>query len=292
MPATEFAAESVEAIVAKDLALGSLLDGASPPRTDEQHQLTTRRAAQESLDQRGAEKASGAGDEDALAAEGIGDHVSTVARLYHLVEMAANTATHRPTRQRVLDAALASFSGRGYEATSLDDLAAALGIRKQTILYYHPSKEALLGAVVDEAAATLADAFAATVARAQTRAGTRDVNERVTAVVDAVFRLGAERPELLALLWEVVRLGPPASSRLAERLAPLLDDVVVFLAQGRSKRPTKRAVAAVRQTVVALSARVVGLAVEVDLLQSLGTPPNLAWLRKRRRELIADFGEL
>ena len=39
------------------------------------------------------------------------------------------------TRERVLDAALASFAQRGYEATSLDALAAGLGVRKQTILY-------------------------------------------------------------------------------------------------------------------------------------------------------------
>src|SRR4051812_9040379 len=60
------------------------------------------------------------------------------------------------TRERVLDAALASFAQRGYEATSLDALAAGLGVRKQTILYYHPSKDALLDAVVEQAATDLA----------------------------------------------------------------------------------------------------------------------------------------
>jgi hypothetical protein len=52
------------------------------------------------------------------------------------------------TRERVLAAALASFGGRGYEATSLDQLAVELGIRKQTILYYYPSKAELLDAVI------------------------------------------------------------------------------------------------------------------------------------------------
>ena len=48
-----------------------------------------------------------------------------------------------------------SFGSRGYEATSLDALAAELGVRKQTILYYFPSKEALLEAVIDACAADL-----------------------------------------------------------------------------------------------------------------------------------------
>ena len=48
------------------------------------------------------------------------------------------------TKARVLDAALASFGTRGFEATSLDAIAGDLGIRKQTILYWFPSKEAML----------------------------------------------------------------------------------------------------------------------------------------------------
>ena len=52
-----------------------------------------------------------------------------------------------------------SFGGRGYEATSLDQLAAELGIRKQTILYYYPSKAELLDAVIDRSAAELAAAL-------------------------------------------------------------------------------------------------------------------------------------
>ena len=53
------------------------------------------------------------------------------------------------TSERILDAALASFASRGYEASSLDALAVGLDIRKQTILYWFPSKEVLLEAVID-----------------------------------------------------------------------------------------------------------------------------------------------
>ena len=57
------------------------------------------------------------------------------------------------TRDRILAAALSGFARRGVEATSLDAVAAEIGIRKQTILYYFPSKDALVKGVIEHAAA-------------------------------------------------------------------------------------------------------------------------------------------
>ena len=57
------------------------------------------------------------------------------------------------TAERIVVAALDAFGIRGYGATSLDDLAGELGIRKQTILYWYPSKEAVLDAAIDRVAA-------------------------------------------------------------------------------------------------------------------------------------------
>ncbi|MBV8463328.1 MAG: TetR/AcrR family transcriptional regulator, partial [Acidimicrobiales bacterium] len=131
----------------------------------------------------------------------------------------AASTSHGPgpsTADRILDAALVSFAGRGYEATSLDALAAGLEVRKQTILYWFPTKERLLEAVVDrsaeELAAVLEDALA--------RAG--EGFERVEAVVRSVFRLAARRPELLGLLREMGRLGSPAATRFVAAMDPLM----------------------------------------------------------------------
>src|SRR6516165_11487694 len=92
------------------------------------------------------------------------------------------------TRARVVDAAIVAFGGRGYDATSLDALAAELGIRKQTILYYFPSKEALLDAAIDRAADDLS------LALEEALAGAGQGWDRVEAVVRSVFRLAARRP--------------------------------------------------------------------------------------------------
>ncbi len=114
-------------------------------------------------------------------------------------------ATTPSTSERILDAALTSFGERGYEPTSLDALAAGLEVRKQTILYWYSSKEALLEAVIDRSAAELSEALEASLATAGTGWA------RVEAVVRSVFRLAVRRPELLGLVREMGRLGAPAA---------------------------------------------------------------------------------
>src|SRR5947207_3685105 len=141
------------------------------------------------------------------------------------------------TKERVLDAALTSFGTRGFEATSLDALAAELGVRKQTILYYFPSKDALLEGVIDASA----DELIAELERTLGRAG--DGWGRVEAVVRKVFRLAARRPALIGFLREVSRLGPPASVRLVDRLDPVVKRAQGFIAAetaaGRRRPPDR-----------------------------------------------------
>jgi len=129
----------------------------------------------------------------------------------------------RSTSERILDAALASFATRGYEASSLDALAVGLDIRKQTILYWFPSKEVLLEAVIDRSAIELSAALEEALATAGTGWS------RVEAVVRSVFRLAARRPELLGLVREMGRLGTPAATRFVTAVEPLVQRATGFL---------------------------------------------------------------
>src|SRR3954451_3225289 len=96
-----------------------------------------------------------------------------------------------PTAERIVVAAMEAFGTRGYDGTSLDDLARELGIRKQTILYWYPSKEALLGAVVDRCADEVSDRLPPARTLAEGGFG------RVEAMVRAMFRLAARHPAML-----------------------------------------------------------------------------------------------
>lgn len=49
------------------------------------------------------------------------------------------------TKQEILDAALELFSVQGYEATSISQLAEAVGIRKASLYSHFENKQAILG---------------------------------------------------------------------------------------------------------------------------------------------------
>lgn len=182
------------------------------------------------------------------------------------------------TRDRILDEALVSFGSRGYEATSLDALAAGLGVSKQTILHHFGSKDRLLDAVVDRSAGELSDALE----RALVKAGPGF--ERVEALVRAVFRLAARRPALLGLLREVSRLGAPSATRLADALDPLVDRARSFLeaemGAGRFRPQDARLL------LLSSYSTVIGVATEVEVLRAVGVEPTARSLVRRRTELL------
>lgn len=179
------------------------------------------------------------------------------------------------TAARIVDTATEAFGARGYGATSLDDLARDLGIRKQTILYWFPSKEALLGACLDAVAADVAGELEATLAAAP------EGWPRIEALLRKAFRLAARRPSLVGLLREADRLGPPASSRLVEGLAPLVARATAWLdaemAAGRLRRHDSAAV------VLAAYSMLTGLAAEVETQRALGLATDLRSIVRRQR---------
>lgn len=191
----------------------------------------------------------------------------------------ARAARTRETEDRILAAALQSFGGKGFEATSLDQVAAELGVTKQTILYHYPSKAALLDAVIDRASADLVTTFDDALAPAGPGW------ERVEAVVRSVFRLALRRPELLGLLREVSRLGPPAATRVAHNLDVLVVRARAFLEVEMDAGNVRRSDP--NLLLVSAYSTVIGVATEVEVLRAVGIEPTLRSTVRRRQELLA-----
>ena len=63
-------------------------------------------------------------------------------------------------RRALVDEAIRAFGRQGYEGASLEQIATACHVRKQTLLYYFPTKKALLAASLHAAGDRLAEVIA------------------------------------------------------------------------------------------------------------------------------------
>jgi AcrR family transcriptional regulator len=95
------------------------------------------------------------------------------------------------TRAKVLSSAVRLFGEQGYASTSLDEVAADVGLRKQSLLYYFPSKTDLFAAAAAEAAAAMYAAMDGAL-----RENDPGGLDRLPVFVDAASRLANERPEV------------------------------------------------------------------------------------------------
>jgi AcrR family transcriptional regulator len=184
------------------------------------------------------------------------------------------------TRDRILTSATDLFGLRGVDAVSLDLIASEVGVAKQTLLYWFPSKDELLQAVLAQAAGDLV-----LVVDAALRSVQDDPLERLDVVVRAVFRPAVRRPALLGLIREVSRLPPNVAESLTGQLRPLADRAHAYLRAemdaGRLRRADPGLVAAL------CYATVTGIATEPEALRVNGWEPTTVGLRQLRDELLA-----
>lgn len=127
------------------------------------------------------------------------------------------------TPERLLDAAEAEFARHGFRATRLEDVAAAAGIRRPSLLYHFPSKELLYSAVVRRTFERLGAAL--------TRAMLQPASfvARFDAVVATYAEFLDKHPELARILvWELLDGQGPGRALLLEQVVPLLDLVERF----------------------------------------------------------------
>ena len=183
-------------------------------------------------------------------------------------------------RDAIVAEAIHQFGRDGYRSASLDHIGAAVGVRKQTVLYYFPSKDALLEACLAAAGQRLAHVIS------RALEGAESYWDRAEAVIHAVFGLAAEWPEFPMFVREAGRLGPDAFDRFADVLDPLRLRAIDFLQTGMDQGEIRKQDPAL--LLFTLYTAVVGSLTEASVLNAVvGADKSRQSLRLREREVMA-----
>lgn len=167
-------------------------------------------------------------------------------------------------RTQLLELATRVFTERGYQATSMDDIAAAAGVTKPVLYQHFDAKEKLYGEVIDITAERLL-------------AEVRFLGRIEGTTTDRV-RYGMERFYQLVTLDNALRLftgRDEISSGVQERVAAVLDEMAIELA----------GVLSASRRLSTLQARVIGRAM-ISLTQTTALMLHEARDESEREEIL------
>ena len=156
-------------------------------------------------------------------------------------QQAGRRASPEARRKQILAAAASCFAERGFEATTMDDIARGARLSKGSLYWHFQNKRELFLAVLDAVVLELFQVW-------EERAG----NEPdILAALEGMFDVAADRlldpPDLISLWLEYLRV-PEGRERLAvvyrdvrERLASLIDEGI---ARGQIRELSRESLAA------------------------------------------------
>ena len=127
------------------------------------------------------------------------------------------------TRDLIITEAIRCFAENGYDGTSLNDIAAGVGIRRQSLLHHFASKEVLYGEVFERLLSDWFERVAESIATIE-----RGL-DKVELVVAAGFDFFADNPDYVRLVRrEAIDSGAHVGVDLVAVLRPLWDNAVAF----------------------------------------------------------------
>ena len=138
----------------------------------------------------------------------------------------ADATEHLSTRDHILLEALHCFAEAGYDGTSLNDIAAAVGIRRPSLLHHFASKEVLYGEVFERLLSDWFDRLTDAIGSDE-RGWTK-----VESVLVAGFRFFSDNPDYVRLMRrEALDNGSHLGIDLAAVLRPAFDSAAAYFAR-------------------------------------------------------------
>jgi len=130
------------------------------------------------------------------------------------------------TRSRIVEAAIPVFASEGYDGAKLADIAAAIDIRRPSLLYHFSTKEALYASVIAQVFASLGQRLA------EARDSEGDFPTRLHTMYSAYDGYLSAHPSAARLIVrELVADAGPGRALFVERVVPLLQLVEHWIAE-------------------------------------------------------------
>ena len=131
-------------------------------------------------------------------------------------------------RDRIMNAATLLFADRGFEGTSIQSVADAVGIRKPSLLYHFPSKDALRAAVLDDLLAHWKRELPSVLASATTG------KDRFEGAIKAIVDFFVAQPVRARLIAREMMDQPDVARRaIGEHIAPWTGLVTDYIRLGQ-----------------------------------------------------------
>ncbi len=134
----------------------------------------------------------------------------------------------KPRKEEILEVATRHFAERGYDGTSMNDVAEAVGVRKASLFYHFETKDALYEAVLDRLIATLATPLGVAYS------GEGSFEERLVRAADTLTSMLASHPYAAKLLLrEAMDWGPVMRGELSGHTVAVMEMSAAFIRAGQ-----------------------------------------------------------
>jgi AcrR family transcriptional regulator len=134
----------------------------------------------------------------------------------------------KPRKEEILDVATRLFAERGYEGTSMNDVAERVGMRKASLFYHFATKDALYEAVLDRLVASIGSALG------MVYGGEGTFEQRLERAAGTLTDvLGSHPYAARLLLREAMDWGPVIRGKLLEHILEVFEAATSFVRAGQ-----------------------------------------------------------